>query len=263
MAQKLNVLLAKTDHLAGVFKKQLDEYVKFFKAHQGAFKGERKTYTPRVGTVDYPKEREYKRVVTTVDEKLNYVVENANDYIDALFAQERTNASGQSKAKLVVDKTDFGELSSLELMRLKSLLEMPSFKEMYETIPVRNDDELWDKSANDEYKDRNIYESQLREGVSKTTTKESYILPDPNIGKSDNSKYTPQIASKDTVVELGDYTHQRFSGEYSHLQRAMILNRRSKLLTAVIAALKEANDVESVPSTINAKKIFSYLHGGN
>lgn len=63
---KLNVLLAKTDHLASVFKKGLEDYVKFFKTSQGAFKGEKKTYEPKPGTIDLVNERSNKLVVTTL-----------------------------------------------------------------------------------------------------------------------------------------------------------------------------------------------------
>ncbi len=259
-ANKLNVLLALTDHLAGVFKKGIDEYIKFFKGAQGAFKGEKKTYTPKPGTMDEPNERGFKRVITTVREKLDYLVSSSEEYIDALFAQEKTNSSGLAKAQLVVDGEDFGELSSLELLRLKSLLETGSLKEMYENLPVRNDDEIWTPTTAEDYTDREIFESASRSGVKKTTVKESFILPDPNIDKVDGAKYVPQLSSKDTVMELGDYTHQRFSGEFSHRQRANILKRRSRLLAAVIAALKVANDVEAVPSTVTAARIFGYLH---
>lgn len=83
---KLNVLLAKTDHLAGAFKKGLEEYVKFFKTSQGAFKGERKTYEPRANTVDLPNERTNKLVVTTVDEKLKYLADNSAEYLALLLS---------------------------------------------------------------------------------------------------------------------------------------------------------------------------------
>lgn len=259
---KLNVLLAKTDHLASVFKKGLEDYVKFFKTSQGAFKGEKKTYEPKPNTIDLPNERSNRLVVTTVDEKLEYLQENAREYIDALFSQEKTNASGLAKAILTVDGVVFGEFTSMELLRLKSLLEAGTFKDMYETIPVRNDDETWTKSANDMYASRNIYESSLRTGVQKSVMKESYILPDPNIDKLEGAKYTPQIATKDTVIELGDYTFQKFSGEFSHVERAGILARRSKLLSAVIESLKMANDAEAIPSEMTSDKIFNYLHKG-
>lgn len=259
---KLNVLLAKTDHLASVFKKGLEDYVKFFKTSQGAFKGEKKTYEPRPNTIDLPGERSNRLVVTTVDEKLKYLQDNSREYIDALFSLEKTNASGIAKAKLSVDGIAFGDFTSMELLRLKSLLESGTFKDMYENIPVRNDDENWSRSDDEMYTERNIYESNKKAGIHKSVLKESYILADPNIGKADGSKYSPQIASKDTVIELGDYTFQKFSGEFSHLERANILARRSKLLTAVIEALKMANDVEAIESEMTSEKIFNYLHKG-
>lgn len=259
---KLNVLLAKTDHLAASFKKGLEDYVKFFKTSQGAFKGERKTYEPRANTVDMPAERVNKLVVTTVTDKLKYLQESSKEYIDALFSQERTNASGSAKANLTVDGVNFGDFTSLELLRLKSLLEGGVFKDVYETLPVRNDDEVWTPTTNDSYKDRDIYESTQRAGVTKSVMKEAYIMQDPNIGKVEGAKYTPQIGQKDTIIELGDYTHQRYSGETSHVQRAGILLRRSKLLTATIEALKVSNEVESIPSEMTSDKLFNFLHQG-
>src|SRR5687768_15976572 len=105
---KLNVLLAKTDHLSSVFKKGLEDYVKFFKTAQGSFKGEKKTYEPKPNSVDLPNERSNRLVVTTVNEKLDWLQDNSREYIDALFSQEKTNATGLAKATLTVDGVSFG-----------------------------------------------------------------------------------------------------------------------------------------------------------
>lgn len=261
-AIKLNVLLAKTDHLASVFKKGLEDYVKFFKTAQGAFKGEKKTYEPKPNTVDLPGERQNKLVVTTVEEKLKWLQDNSKEYVDALFSQEKTNASGVAKAQLIIEGQSMGEYTSMELLRLKSLLEGGTFKEMHENIPVRNDDENWTRTSAEMYSGRNVYESSQKVGVHKSVMKESYILTDPNIGKTDGGKYTPQIATKDTIIELGDYTYQKFSGEASHVERANILARRSKMLVAVIEALKVSNEVDSIPSEMTSDKIFNYLYEG-
>lgn len=258
----MNVLLAKTDHLTSSFRKMVSEYGSYFKDKQGAFKGEKKTYVPKSDSVDLPNERAFTRVVTTVDEKLNYFVDTSKEYIDALFSQEATNASGAPKAKLVVEDVDFGTYSALELLRLKSLLENGDFDTMYSNIPVRSDAETWIPTKEEEYAGRQIFESQLTNGTKKSIEKESYILSDPNIGKVPGANYTPQIAQKNTVIELGDFTYQRFSGEYVHSQRANILKRRTKLLTAVIEALKTANDVEAIESEMNSEKLFGYLHTG-
>lgn len=261
---KLNVLLAKTDHLASSYKKGIVEYIKFFKDKQGQFKGEKKTYSPKESTIDIPSERKNELVVTTVDEKLDYIISASKEYIDALFSQEKTNASGVSKVRLIVDNIDFGEYTSLELLRLKSLLENGDLESMYSNIPVRSDSEIWNPTTNEMYLDRKtVFESELVKGVKKSTTKESYILVDPNIEKlGKDTKYTPQIATKDTIIDLGDFTYQKFSGEYTHRQRAEILKRRTILLSAVIEALKEANDVEAISSDMTAEKLFGFLHTG-
>lgn len=261
----MNALLAKTDHLGSSYKKMIEEYMKYFKNKQGDFRGEKKTYSAKDGTIDLPSERKNDLVVTTVTEKFKWLEENATEYIDALFAQEATNAAGVAKAKLLVGDVDFGEFSSLELLRMKSILESGHLEEMYKNIPTRSDSEEWKKTGEEMYDGREIFESPKNSGIKKSTMKESYILPDPNIEKISNGKgnYTPQIASRDTIIELGDYTHQRFSGEFSHRERAEILKRRTQLLTAVIEALKVANEAEAVSSDMTASKLFGFLHNGS
>ena len=61
---------------------------------------------------------------------------------------------------------------------------------------------------------------------------------------------------------MGDYTVQTFSGEFTHKERAEILRRRSELLSAIVEALKIANEVESVSSNMTADKLFKFLHKG-
>lgn len=158
---------------------------------------------------------------------------------------------------------EFGEFSSLELLRLKSLIENGDIEQMYSNIPVRGDDEEWSKTSEDQYQKRDIYEGKKQEGVRKSITKESYIISDPNVKElKDSSSYKPQIAAKDTVTELGDYTYQKFSGEWSHRERAELLRRRTKLLSAVIEALKISNEAEAISSNMTADKLFGYLHTG-
>lgn len=258
---KLNTLLAKTDLLASSFRAMVTDYVNFFRSNQGDFKGERKTYDPRSGTIDIPGERGEKRIVTTVGEKLEWFENGSKDYIDSLFALEATNASGRARAELFVDGVSWGEFSSLELLRLKSFIENGEFEKMYSNIPVRSDSEIWDTSSVEAYSGRSgIFQSPLQSGVKKSTMKESYILSDPNLGNIDGARYAPQLAQRDTTLELGDYTFQKYSGEWSHRQRATLLRRRQLLLTGVTEALKVANDVEAIESQLTSQKLFSYLH---
>lgn len=258
---KLNILLAKSEHSSQIWKNLLSAYTGFFKTKQGAFKGERKTYTPADGTIDEPSKRGNTIVVTTVGEKLIYMESTVGDYLNNLLSIEATNASGNAAGILTIEGTGY-RLSTIELMRLKGVLE--ELKGMYEEIPVRPDNELWVAAANndDNYGGRSgIFQGTLAEGVSKSTLKESIILIDPNVvNLKDSTKYTPVTGSRDTVITLGSYTHQKYTGEWSQRERALLLDRRSKLLEAVIVALKEANEVEQVVSTLNSQILFGYLH---
>jgi hypothetical protein len=259
---KLNVLLAKTDHLASLFAKLITDYMKYFSDKSADFRGERKTYVAASGMLDEPGKRGNKLVVTTVSEKLEWLEEISAEYIDALFAQEATNASGKAVAELVIDGKSWGKLTSLELLRLKSLIENGSLEQMYSAIPTRRDDEEWTETEQEMYKGRQVFESAKTENAEKTTVVENYVLEDPNIGKSPSYNPAPQLGKKNTIIIVGDSSHQKFSGEWSAREKAELLRRRSLLLVAVIEALKVANEADAVQSSITAKKIFTYLHEG-
>ncbi|RKZ54865.1 MAG: hypothetical protein DRQ44_18525 [Gammaproteobacteria bacterium] len=261
---KLNVLLALTDNLRVAYKNMVTDYSKYFSKSQGAFRGEKRTYTPREGTVDDLSKRGFTPVATTVKEKLDYFIENVGGFVDALFSQEKTNASGIAKAELVVDGKIWGDFTSLELLRLKSVMEssdLGNIEGVLSSIPIRSDSEVWNKCDEG---DRELLETDILNGVAKTTIKTPYIPTDPNlVGKDLPVNYQPPIVSRDEVFELGDYTHQKFSGEWSSREKALSLKRRGVLITAITMALKEANDVTAVESTLTADRIFGYLFFGN
>ena len=97
---KLNVLLAKTDYSGVLFKKSISDYVQFFNGKQGDFKGVRKTYAAREGTMDEPAMRGSTEVVTTVTEKLDWFQATNKEHIDNLFSLEASNASGKCQELL-------------------------------------------------------------------------------------------------------------------------------------------------------------------
>lgn len=258
---KLNVLLAKTEQAAAVFKSEVKKLSAFFKEQKG-FVGFKRTYAAREGTIDEPTKRGTIMVVSTVDEKLKELEKNSLAYINNLFAVEATNASGTARAELKVDGVSFGLVSSSELMRLKGILESGDIEEMYSNIPVRNEAEEWTKTDQDSYKDREVYELPKRSGVYKSIVKREYIMEDPNIEKLEGKVYVPTKGVKDEIIELGDYTAQQFSGEAQERAKSELFTRKQKFLNAVVEALKIANEVETVQSNLTAEKIFGYLHRG-
>lgn len=258
---KLKTGLAITQDGANKWKNLLANYNKFFSKEQGAFLGRKNTYVPNDDTVDDPSKRGYTAVVTTVDEKLAYMQHTLTDYLTNLFAVEATNASGVAKAELIVDGQSWGEYSSLELMRLKTIIDNGDFKQTINNIPVRSDAEIWTKSNEEGYTSRAIFEKKLVSTSNKTVTKEQYILNDPNVDRNPTLKYEPKIATKDTVIILGEATHQEFSGMWSQTQKAHVLHRIDLLKSAITKALDEANDVPVIQSKINGKILFDYIFG--
>ena len=262
---KLNVLLALTDQLRSKYKNMVKDFTKFFTDGQSAFLGEKNTYEPRKDTIDDPSKKKVTKVVTTVDEKLEWFIKESEQFVDALFSQEKTNAAGIACAELIVDGVSWGKFTSLELLRLKSLLEgsdLENLEKMLREIPVRSESIVWEPTTNEEYKDRKIFETPKISGIARTTEKVEYVLEDPNLKYGIPNNYAAKTSVKTVPIEIGDYTMQKFSGEWSHRERAMTLKRRTDLITAVVMALKVCNDVEQISSELTGKRIFSYLFYG-
>lgn len=267
---KMNALLAKVDHGASIFRKMTAEFKVFFDKGEGAFKGIRKTFIPREGMADNPSMRQYSQVVTTVTEKLKWYEENAVSFIDSTLAIDATNAQSHlTKVPLIVGGVILARMSTLELMKLKSILTKMGLEDIYTHIPVRSDAIIWGASDEEAYQGREIFEGELIRGVTRGGTKVEFVLEDPNLkymidsGKvPDVSKYTPPKGIKDSLVETGDYTAQEFSGQMTQRQKAEILQRRSNLLEAIEIAIKQANDVATVSSEMSSGILFNYIHRG-
>ena len=261
---KLNQLLASTQILGGQFRALVKDYIVFFKNKESHFTGSMSVYVKQEGTIDEPKRTYNNPVTTTVEEKLKWFEDTASKFIDMLFKQEATNASGTVKAELFVEGKSWGMFSSLELLRLQSLLkgEYGELSVLYGTLPTREESKLWKPTSADQYEGRAIYETEPVTSPNRTTRKDAQIVFNPNIkeGQPDNN---PQIVYNDVPEILGEQTTQDFTGKMSARERAEILRRKTTLMEAVTDALQRANQAEAVDSDMTAEKIFGYLHKGN
>lgn len=260
---KLNTLLAKVDHSSSSFNKMIGDYLSFFKTKQGMFEGIKKTFKPRDGYQEDARYMGNTKVATTVGEKLAWFEENAIPHLRELFSVEATNSAGASRVELVVDGISFGKLTALDLMRLKTILTNKALEDMYANIPVRSDSEVWLEGTDPEYAGREVYQTEMLKGVTRTTETEEIILKDPNLDPSKlPANYNAKISTKKKVLETGDYTLQKFTGEWTQRERAELLRRRSQILAAVVEALKVVNDVEASKPNLDVNKLINYLHHG-
>lgn len=257
---KMNSLLAKVEHASASFARLVSDYVAFFKTKQGMFRGEKKTFIPRDGYFEDPSKMGTTTVVTTVDEKLNWFNNQFKNYLQSVFSVEATNSEGAKQVDLVVEGTHLGTLTALDLMRLKNLLTSKDLEAVFANIPVRSDAEVWNPTTDADYEGRAIFETERISGVTRTTEKEEVILKDPNIDPAHlPANYNARTTIKSRTVETGDYTIQKFTGEWTQRQRAELLRRRSVLLEAVITALKEVNDTEACAPHLQIDSFIGYL----
>lgn len=261
---KLNALLAKLELSGSQFAQLLKDYVDRFTKFGNLFKGQKQTYQKHDPYLDEPNRRGHTMVQNTVEGDLQYLEDTCEPHISNLFDVEATNASGKARAHLIVEGKDFGEFSSLELLRLKTFLNRPELHAVYSKLPVRDVAQNWKPTTEEDYKTKNaVWETPMFSSMNRTTVKESYILTDPNLAHlKERAQYTPQLSSKDTQVVMGEQTVQYFSGEISHMDRAEILRRLSVLKQAVQLALSVANEATVIQSEITGAKIFNYLHKG-
>lgn len=263
MAQKMNTLLAKVEHGSSRFSKMIGDYLAFFKGKQGAFAGIKKTHVPREGYTEEKSCIANTKVITTVGEKLEWFEQQSIPFLKELFAVEATNSKGANTVELVVDGISLGHLTALDLMRLKTLLTKKEWVEMYENIPVRSDAEVWEPCTDSEYEGREIFQTPMLKGVTRTTESEEVILKDPNINPDKlPANYNARTTIKKKVVETGDYTLQNFTGGWTQRQKAELLRRRSQLLAAVVEALKEVNDTVSEKPNLNVETLVNFIHHG-
>lgn len=241
------------------FKAAIADMSRKFSKNQGIFQGERKTYDARTGYADEPSKRNYRHVQSTVGEQLDWLEETCKDFMDVVFSIEKTNASGNVKAELIVDGVSWGTYTSLELLRLKTILDNSKFKSIYSELPIRDTTNSWEKTTDAEYSGtEGIYQTKKNEGVAKTTVKETYILNDPHFEAGSNRP--PITADKSTQVEIGDYTSQKFSGEISLAERAHMIKRYDTLVKSVIVALQNANNIDTDSSDLGSK-VLEFIHG--
>lgn len=260
---KLNTLLAKVDHSQSMFNRMVGDYAAFFKKNQGMFQGIKKTFKPRDGYAEDARYMGTTKVATTVEEKLEWFEQNSIPYLNELFAVEATNSAGAPRVELIVDGISFGKLTALDLMRLKTILTSKPLEDMYNNIPVRSDAEVWLEGTDPEYAGRSICQTEMLKGVTRTTESEECILKDPNLDPARlPANYNAKVTIKRKTVETGDYTLQKFTGEWTQRQRAELLRRRSNILAAVTEALKVVNDTPAENPNLDVDKLITFLHHG-
>lgn len=265
MIMKTNVLLAKNKHDKESFLAMLRDYTLFFKNKQGAFRGEKNTYEGVNGYDTLATRNNQTKVQTTVQEKLDWFEDRYIPYLKDVFRIEATNSGNDVKrVPLIVNGISFGELSAVELMRLKSIITSKELDTMYGSIPVRSDSKIYEDCTDPEYDGRDVAQTPVLKSEERTTEKEEVILKDPNLTPDHlPSNYNAKTTIKNRTVTMALTTHQEFTGEWTQRKRAELLRRKSAIIGAIEVALKEVNDVDFKESNLNVDTLVNFIHYGD
>lgn len=247
--KKLSVALGLREKVEKDHKNMLDDMVNKFKNKQGIFQGVRNTFVALEGHPDMPEHRKFQKVSGTVKEQLDWFHEHSKDFLGTVLSIEKTNAQNIN-ADLVVAGALWGSYTTLELLRLKGILDS-KLKLMIQDLPIRPEVELWSKSTDEIYKDRDVYENEVDKGFTKTTLKRTMVVEDPYA--KDNPTRPPVIQQIDTPVNTGSYARQFFHGGITNLERAKMEVKLNDLYKGVIAALETANNANLVDSDLGDK----------
>lgn len=256
---KLNVLLALREKLANRYAQMNGDYTSFFKNKQGAFQGVLKTHSPLDGYAVDPTKVANTRIVTTVNEKMDWWLKEALEYFNTALAIEASNGEGAPSVKLEFEGKEYGPFPATVLLRLRGIIESDKLAQMLSSIPVREETKVWYPSTDEDYQKRgNIFETEMQSGETRTTETHDEILKDPNLDPAHlPSNYRAQVTQVKKTVKTGDYTTQFFTGEWTHQQRANLLKRRSVLIDAINTALQKVNDREA--TECNVDDLFKHL----
>ncbi len=252
--KKQSVLLGLREKLEKTFGGMLDDFLTKFKNKQGIFQGWNKTYDALDGFADDPTKRSFQKVSGTVQEQLDWFKQYTADYFTTVLSIEKTNSTG-IKSTLVVNGNVWGEYSVLELLRLKSIMD-GKLKAIIQELPIRDEKVIWNKTSKDYYGTREVWETPIVEGFSKTTLKRTEIVNDPHIKDAPNRP--PVGIQIETQVNVGRFAEQKFSGEITMLERAVILVKYDQLYNGIIEALENCNNIDSQESDLG-KKFIDYI----
>lgn len=252
--KKLSVKLGLREKLEKDFGNLVGDMLHKFEKKQDLFMGKRNTFVALEGHPDIPEHRKFQVVESTVQEQLDWFKKYSAEYLDTVLSIEKTNSMGV-KAKLVVEGEVWGEYTVLELMRLKSII-TGKMAQMFKSLPIRPAGTLWTKTSDPVYAGREVYESTVDTGSTKTTLKRIVVVEDPYI--KDAPGRPPVTQPIDTPVNTGNYTRQDFSGAITNGQRAEFEVKLNSILRGIIEAMEEANSVNIVPSDLGGKTL-NYL----
>ena len=243
----LHELLAVEGDLEGLHKRILEETKNTFAKKADHFFGQHRKLQMFVDDgIEYPED--YKALVTTVQDKLDYLAMTEIRYFDALLGKEATNQT--ATADLIVDDVVIGKnLPATFLLGMETRVKY--LRAAYEAIPTLAPGITWVK---DESEGANIYKADRPDEKLKTET-----VVEPIVLYEATKEHPAQIKEVSKTKNVGKYVTVTWSGMVTPAHKSALLSRVDKLLQGLKQARQRANTTVVVSKTIG-KEMFDYIN---
>ena len=244
----LHELLAVEPDVVSVTNNVMEEAKNTFSKKSDHFLGQARTVKYLVENRSNEDTADSKEIVTTVDDKLSYVLSNAARMYDVLLQKDTANTLAVTD--LVIDgKTIATGLPGVFLLGMETRLK--ALREVVLAIPTLEPAIAW---VLDQNKGKGIYRAPPA-----TTMKTEKVL-EHKILVAATDKHPAQVEKWTADVTVARVDTIRFSGMWTTARKSEVLSRLDKIMAAVKQARMRANLVE-VPKVNIGKALTDYLLG--
>lgn len=246
---KLHELLAVEGDLQGIAKKLMEETTKTFGKSEHFIGLHKRLEMFDASQQDQVVADEYRELVTTVPDKLDYLSAGLVRYFDAVLQKEKTNQT--AVADLVVDGTTIGtSVPATFLLGMEARLR--ELRKVFEVAPTLAPGVAWEK---DETLGKGVYRAKnVDEKLKTAKTFQHKVLYDAT------DKHPAQIEKWEEQLPVGKYITSTTCGMFSPADKSAVLGRLDKLIQAVKKARMQANMVDVVSDQLG-QKMFDYILG--
>jgi hypothetical protein len=248
---KLHELLAVETDREKVFKNMVNEGINTFKKKADIFLGHHKRLEMRDDERKFEEDasEDHKALVSTVDEKLNFVAKSAITYFDSLYQKEKANQT--ALADLVMPDGTVLEKSmpATALLGLENRLKF--LRSLYESVPTLSPGIEWEK---DEMDRKGVWKTKHPE----TSAKIEKIVQHKIVAEA-TKEHPAQVTEWSDNVVVGKFITNRTSGMLTPLQKSEYLEKIDMLIQSAKKARQRANNVEVSKDQIG-RKIFDFIN---
>jgi hypothetical protein len=248
---KLHEVLAVSSDLETVASKVLEEGVDTFKKRTDHFLGNLKRLEmfDEARKVEEAAFNESKEIVTTVQDKLNYVSANLIKFLDVVAQKETANQDAKADVVLEDGTKILEGVPATLLLALESKL--AKFRALYEAIPTLQPGVKWIPEPD---KGEGVYRADQDEIRHKT---EKVVMHKVLYDATD--KHPAQIKEWSEDRPIGQFVNVKWSGMITPARKSVMLSRIDELIKSVKKARTRANEQE-VKSVDVGKRLFNYIH---